>query len=205
MSNFPGAVDVFTTKVAHVNPNASADMNAVQDSIVAVQSELKTPTGGLGYARKAAAESITAAWNFVANPTFNAAGIPEAAIANLVADLAALSAAIVAGDSIPKVQDFAIPLSSGTIFTFTETADANVLVEIYVRVTAVLLNVTLALAYTDASGAQSVQVMTARSLALGTYTLPPFTINAKATTAITLTGLASLAGSFASVSFLGAK
>lgn len=154
-SNFPAGVDVFTTKVAHVNPNAAADVNALQDAVSAIETWLLGPGGPTG--------------------------------------------------STPKIQDLAIPLSSGTLLSFAETTDANVLIELYVRVTVVLLNVTLALAYTDASGAQSVQVMTARSLALGTYTLPPFTVNAKATTAITLTGLASLAGSFVSATFLGAK
>src|SRR5439155_6086937 len=39
---FPGSLDTFTTKVPHVSSNAAADVNALQDAVVAIETTLKT-------------------------------------------------------------------------------------------------------------------------------------------------------------------
>jgi len=95
VSNFPGAVDTFSSKVAHASRNAAADVNALQDSVVAIETELKTPnaTHFLGYMPLAGTDTITGDKTFNAGVSFQPTTDLNGAIDNAVVSIAVDSAA----------------------------------------------------------------------------------------------------------------
>lgn len=79
-----------------------------------------------------------------------------------------------------------------TVFTYTHGASRDWLVDVYIRIVTGVTAITLTLTYTDSSGAQTVNYMTARILNTGSYLIPELYFRSLAS-AITLTATADIA------------
>ena len=92
-----------------------------------------------------------------------------------------------------------------TIVTYTPAASGNFLVAIYFRVITATTNVTLTVTWTDATGAQTLTLLSTVAETVGSYTLTSFMVDDIATDAITVTGTAGTASQvYASGSILQA-
>ena len=103
MPNFPGSLDTFTTKVPHVSSNAAADVNALQDAVVAIETTLKTTPNPnpLDYVSKTQPDTISGVKLFATWPWFTGAkgdGVTD--------DAPAIQAAVTAAGNVHGVVEF---------------------------------------------------------------------------------------------------
>jgi hypothetical protein len=109
-SNWPTSLDVFTVKTDGVDDILAAHMNAVQDGVAALETELGT--GGL----KGSAASLTARLNVGLNAdgTLKSSGFPSTVPANSV-DTAAIQALAVTAAKIANNTITATQIANGAI------------------------------------------------------------------------------------------
>jgi hypothetical protein len=109
---------------------------------------------------------------------------------------------ITAGAALATAREVAVGTGT-TIVTYTPAASGNFLVAIYFRVITATTNVTVTVTWTDATGAQTLTLLSTVAETTGSYTFTSFMVDDLATDAITVTMTAGTAGQvYASASIL---
>ena len=95
---------------------------------------------------------------------------------------------------VSNASDTELTATTATVVaSFTPFAQGNFMVMVYFRVVTAATVVTIKVAYTDGTGAQTITVVNAVSEAVGSYTLTPVYVNATTATAIEVEITASVA------------